>query len=327
MAVVIKLQDLAHVIAVAESRNFTRAAETVNVSQPALSSKVKKLELTLGVDIFHRGPSEVTLTDFGQELVVKAREIVALARSIEDMAQAKKQMDAKPVRLGITPTLAPYLTRYFRDMMSQLYPEIAIIVVEEAPAALARMVETKAVDVALVARKSHRSLSEGMAVPLDFTSLWFEPVFLAVRQGHPLTRTGGIFARDVPAHQLIRFETSFGYDLEKDLPPSPSDLAERVGIDVRTARFETVCRHVAQSDACTMVNAIAANQFRADGFGLDFVPFDDAGNLRELGAISRPGCPRREIVVAMRDYIQASPPAGTIVPGEATLPNVMAPSG
>ncbi len=147
---------------------------------------------------------------------------------------------------------------------------------------------------------------------MEFTSLWLEPVYLAVRKGHSLLQRGSIWAHQVPAEQFLRFEISFGYELENDLPTPVEDVAERTGIDVKTARFETVCRHVAESDACTMVNAIAAEQFRRDGFGLEFIPFNDEGSVRELGALTRPEYPYPETLTGLRDGVCKSPPKGTV---------------
>ena len=306
------LRDLVYVVAVAEYRNFTRAAEAVNVSQPALSNQIKKLEAELGVDIFARRKNDIGLTDFGTRMVAAARQINDLARSITEMADTYRDVDALPFRLGMTPTLAAYLSRYFLDMIAELYPEMRLIIVEEYPVDLARMVEEHEIDTALIARKSHGAIfKQGTRRSLEFTPLWLEPLFLGVREGHELCQRESILARDVPADLLIRFDISFGYDLEKDLPASDPESAAISGIDVRSARFETVCRHVAQSEACTIINAIAAIQFRRNNMGLAFVPFEDAGNLRELGAITRPEYHRQSVVDAMQRYVQGSPPPGT----------------
>ncbi|WP_298914286.1 LysR family transcriptional regulator [uncultured Roseobacter sp.] len=315
------LRDLMYVIAVADHRNFTRAAEIVNVSQPALSNQIKKLEAELGLDIFKRGNRDVHLTEFGSEFLAAARQINGLVERIDDVAQQHRNVDTMPLRLGMTPTLAAYLSRYFRDMFAHLYPDMRVIIVEEYPAQLAHMVESKAIDVAFIARKSHTTLYEASKKPMDFASLWLEPLYLGVRKGHFLSKHSSIWAHEVPADLLVRFDTSFGYDLEKDLPQPSTDVTELVGIDVRTARFETVCRHVAESDACTMINAIAAMQFRSDNFGLDFIPFNDEGNIRELGAITRPEYPRTAVIDAMRSHIQEAPPPGTVAsqPKEGAL--------
>lgn len=306
------LRDLQYVLAVAEHQNFTRASQAVAVSQPALSNQIKKLEAELGVPIFERGKDGVHLTGFGQDLIDHAAQILEIVDNIGDLARKHRTTELPPIRLGMTPTLAAYLSLYFRDLFSQAVPDRKIIIVEEYPVALSKMVEDRSVDMAFIARKSFDQIYRGSTRPMDFTSLWLEPLYLGVRSGHPLSRKSSIWAHEVPADQLIRFPISFGYDLERDLPEPSDSVAEDTGIDVTTARFETVCRYVAQSDACTMVNAIAAEQFKRDGFGLSFLPFDDKGNMRELGALTRPQYPNPEIIEAISRHIYQTPPRGTV---------------
>lgn len=313
------LRDLQYVLAVAEYQNFTRASQAVAVSQPALSNQIKKLEAELGVPIFERGKDGVCLTEFGRELITHAGQIVEIVDTIGDLAQRYQTTDLPPVRLGMTPTLAAYLSSYFRDMFAQAATDRKIVFVEEYPVALAKMVEDRSVDMAFIARKSFDHIYRNSKRPMDFTSLWLEPLYLGVRSGHPLSRKTSIWAHEVPAAQLIRFPISFGYDLERDLPEPSDAVAEATGIDVKTARFETVCRYVAQSDACTMVNAIAAEQFKRDGFGLSFIPFDDRGNMRELGVITRPQYPNAEIIEAMVAHICNAPPNGTVASRNADI--------
>lgn len=306
------LRDLIYVLAVAQHRNFTRAAQVAAVSQPALSNQIKKLEAELGLAIFERGKNDVSLTAFGEEFVLKARDIAGLVDGIGDLARKHRAAEDVPLRLGMTPTLAAYLSRYFSDLFSQAFPTVRLIIVEEYPVRLSEMVEEKSVDMAFIARKSFDTIYEGSRHPMDFTSLWLEPLYLGVRKGHPLAEKKSIWAHEVPGDTLIRFDTSFGYALESKLPKAAANAADVTGIEVRSARFETVCRHVAQSDACTMINAIAAEQFKRDGFGLDFIPFDDEGNMRELGVLTRPGFPRPEIITVMRDHVMDAPPLGTV---------------
>ena len=306
------LRDLQYVIAVAEHRNFTRAAESVAVSQPALSNQIKKLEAEFGSPLFQRAQGSVELTPFGRELIGTAKQVIELVDNMRDIARKHLTLENQPLRLGMTPTLAGYLSLYMRELFETIVEYRKVIVVEEYPVALAKMVEERAVDMAFIARKSFDKIYEDNKRPPNFTSLWLEPLFLAVRAGHPLATKSSIWAHQVPADQLIRFSISFGYDLEHDLPEPSESAAESTGIDVKNARFETVCRYVAQSDACTIVNAIAAEQFKSDGFGLSFIPFDDDGNMRELGVLTRAQYPNPEIITALQAGIRNDAPAGTI---------------
>lgn len=307
------LRDLTYIVAVADHRNFTHAAKSLNVSQPALSSQIKKIEREFGLEIFERRKDGVFLSPFGANVVEAARQVNALIEGIHNAAQSFREVDATPLRLGMTPTLTAYLSRYFIEMIAELFPGMQLIVVEEKPAELAQLVESQQIDVALLAQMSHRRIfGEQGHKRMKFTPLWLEPLYLGVREGHWLAEEQGITARGVPAELLIRFDIPFGYDLEADLPQPDPKAAETVGIDVRTARFETVCRYVGQSDACTIINAIAANQFKRDKLGLALLPFTDPGNLRELGVISRPNYSRMQVVDRIQQFIQAMPPPGTV---------------
>jgi len=307
------LRDLEYVVAVADHQNFTKAAQAIHVSQPALSSQIRKLERDLGSDLFERRRGSVQLTEFGAKIVALSREINALAAKIGETAAQYRQIDATPFRLGTTPTLAAYMSRYTLEMFRVLFPGLRLIIVEEKPIELARLVETQQLDCAFISRLSHEIIFGTDPVrALEFFPVWLEPLFLGVRSGHWLSEAPEIAAQDVPRELLLRFDVPFGYALEADLPDPDPQAAERVGIAVRSARFDTVCRHVAQSNACTIINAIAAIQFKRDKLGLAFVPFVDGGNLRELGIISRPNYSRALVIEKVQAYIQATPPPGTI---------------
>ena len=109
-------RDLQYVIAVAEHGTFTHAARAVAVSQPALSNQIKKLELSLGVPIFERGKDGVHLTAFGEDLLVRAKQIEGLVQDVHLLTKRHKNRTATKLRLGITPTLAGYLAQYFRSL-------------------------------------------------------------------------------------------------------------------------------------------------------------------------------------------------------------------
>lgn len=126
------IRDLKYVVAVAEHRNFTRAAEALNVSQPALSSQIKKLERDFGVDIFERRKDGVHLSAFGSKLAKAARHVSSIVDDIEETAQHFRQIDAIPLRLGMPVglfvntgerTALSYLTAPLRDRLRRTFIE------------------------------------------------------------------------------------------------------------------------------------------------------------------------------------------------------------
>ncbi|MFN4058760.1 MAG: hydrogen peroxide-inducible genes activator [Roseinatronobacter sp.] len=103
----ITLRQLAYFRALAQARNFGRAAELVNVSQPALSMQIRELEAVLGVDLVERLPRDVRLTRAGRDVLARAERILAEAAELE--SQARRQGLTGALTLGMIPTIAPYL--------------------------------------------------------------------------------------------------------------------------------------------------------------------------------------------------------------------------
>ena len=297
------LRDLEYVLAIAQHGQFSQAAAVCNVSQPALSNQIKKLEGELGAELFLRLSGRVQLTECGLRVVEIAQRMVDDAQLIKDTATQFRDPEAIPFKIGMTPTLAPYLTEYFETLFRTVFPAMSVVMVEELPQTMMAMVADHKLDTALIARSNFDS-------DLDFTPVWTEPLFLAMREDNPLSAAPVIAAEDVPVRDLIRLPHSFGYALEARLPVP--DQAARAGkpFDVTALRFESVCRHVSQSDDCTIVSALAAEQFKRDLWPMRFVPFAGPGNLRELGAVTRPNCPRKVLLHKISAYIQHTPPVG-----------------
>ena len=307
------LRDLEYVLAVARQGKFSQAAAVCNVSQPALSNQIKKLEQELGVDLFLRLSGEVRLTEYGQRVADIAERILSDAQRIKDTATQFRDPEAIPFKIGMTPTLAPYLTQYFANLFKTIFPNMTVIMIEDLPDNMLQMVEDHQLDAALVAETNHKG-------DLDFTSIWSEPLFLAMRDQHPLSTLSSITPEDVPAHDFIRLPYPFGYALESRLPSPNATHRASKKFDLSALRFETVCRHVCYSDDCTIVSALAAEQFKQDQWPLHFVPFEGPGNLRNLGAATRPRCPRRSILDKIGRYINDAPPRG-VVPTYRTEPS------
>ncbi|MBO9412436.1 MULTISPECIES: LysR substrate-binding domain-containing protein [unclassified Ruegeria] len=296
-------RDLEYVLAIAKYGQFSQAAAACNVSQPAMSNQVKKLEQELGAELFLRLNNEVRPTLCGVQVLRIAERILNDAQKIRDTATQFRDPEAVPYTIGMTPTLAPYLTQYFSDLFSALFPKMRVTMIEDLPQNMLRMVEDHTLDLALVAKINNTET-------LEFTSIWSEPLFLAVREGHPLCTLPSIAPEDVPRHDFIRLPHSFGYELENRLPKiDPVNRASK-RFDLTALRFETICRHICYSDDCTIVSALAAEQFKRDRWPLCFIPFDAPGNLRDLGAATRPGCPRRPLLDRIGAFILEQPPVG-----------------
>ena len=124
------ITQLHYVLAVAEHRNFTLAAEKCFVTQPTLSMQIQKIEDELGVLIFDRSKKPIQLTDIGQKIVHQAKNIVNEADRIQDIVDQQKGFVGGEFRLGIIPTIMPTLLPMFLTNFIKKYPKVQLIIEE-----------------------------------------------------------------------------------------------------------------------------------------------------------------------------------------------------
>ena len=124
------LQQLEYILAVARYGHFGRAAEACNVTQPTLSAMIGKLEEEIGAKLFDRNRQPICPTPVGERVVQQAREVLEQADSIKDIVLEEKQSLGGVFRVGILPTIAPYLLPRFFPQMMKKYPTLDIRVRE-----------------------------------------------------------------------------------------------------------------------------------------------------------------------------------------------------
>src|ERR1700712_2211680 len=125
------LRDLQYLVAVADHRHFRRAAEACFVSQPTLSVQLKKLETELGVELVERSPGHVMLTEVGRQVVERARIMLREADNIADIARRTIDPESASLRIGLFPTLAPYLLPHVVPSVHTNFPHLELLLVEE----------------------------------------------------------------------------------------------------------------------------------------------------------------------------------------------------
>lgn len=125
------LRDLKYLVALADHKHFGRAATACFVSQPTLSTQIKKLEDELGVPLVERAPRKVMLTPAGREAAMRARGIVAEVEQMKEAARRSQDPEAGTVRLGIFPTLAPYLLPHVVPRIRERFPRLELLLIEE----------------------------------------------------------------------------------------------------------------------------------------------------------------------------------------------------
>ena len=157
----ITLRQLRYFDALARHRHFGRAAEACSVSQPALSMQIKELEEALGGLLLERSARQVALTRFGEELEQRARDILRSVDELGDFARASQEQLAGRLRIGMIPTIAPYLLPKVIENLARMHPELDIHVRETLTPKLIRELAEGRLDTAIVALPvSEPSLAE-----------------------------------------------------------------------------------------------------------------------------------------------------------------------
>lgn len=145
------LRQLRYFEALARHGHFGRAADTCAISQPALSMQIKELEETLGTELFERGARQVRLTSFGEEFALRVRDIMRSVDELEDLARASRDRLVGRLRLGVIPTIAPYLLPTFIGQLTRTNPDLDIHVRETVTPKLLHELAEGRLDTAIVA--------------------------------------------------------------------------------------------------------------------------------------------------------------------------------
>ena len=146
-----EVHQLRYFCAVAETGNFTRAAEREQVAQPSLSQQIMKLEEELGVRLFDRLGRSVRLTDVGQVFLKRARTVLGELRAAREEVAERQSTVSGPICVGVIPTIAPYFLPSRLALFSRKYPQVSITVVEDVTVRLMDRLRAGLIDIAVIA--------------------------------------------------------------------------------------------------------------------------------------------------------------------------------
>ncbi|MCO8029641.1 hydrogen peroxide-inducible genes activator [Brevundimonas diminuta] len=278
MSVLPTLRQLQYLKLLAEHGSFSRAAEAAHVSQPALSSGVQELERVLGAAVVERTRGAVILTAVGAEAVRRAEDVLARAEDLVEAAQNAGKPLSGRFRLGIIPTVAPFLLPRTLPGLKTLYPGLRLFIREDLTPRLIAGLKAGQLDAAVIALPYD-------APGIDHAHIGDDEILAAAPVGHPLAGAGPIPEGMLKADDLILLED--GHCLRDQA------LA---AVNIETPRGEDV---FAATSLHTLVQMVSS------GLGVSFLPqmAVKAGLADSPGVVVRPiseDAPRREIVVAWR---------------------------
>ena len=184
------LRQMQYLVAVADLGGFRKAADACGVAQPSMSAQIAQVEQALGVQIFERGPRGVRVTAAGAAIIDRARAALLAARDLADTARLHSDPLNGTVRIGVIPTVCPYLLPEVAPSLRRRLPDLHVIWSEDKTQALAGQVEGAMLDGAIVA------LDDRVA-GFDHELIGEDPFVLAAAPGHRLAKRHGPASPDV----------------------------------------------------------------------------------------------------------------------------------
>ena len=190
------ITQLQYVLAVAEHKNFTLAAEKCFVTQPTLSMQIQKIEEELSIQIFDRTKKPIQLTDIGQKIVNQAKNIVIEADRIKDIVEQQKGFIGGEFRLGIIPTIMPTLLPMFLNNFIKKYPKVKLIIEELNTDEIIVKLKNGHLDAAIASTPL-------MEEKLKEIVLYFEPFVAYIPENHKIAHKGEIEISDLNIEEIL----------------------------------------------------------------------------------------------------------------------------
>ena len=298
------LRDLKYLLALADHKHFGRAAAASFVSQPTLSTQIRKLEEELGVSLVERAPRRVMLTPIGRDIAERARRVIAEVDQMAEVARRSQDPEAGTVRLGLFPTLAPYLLPHVLPDLRKRFPRLELLLVEEKTDQILARLRDGRLDAGILALPLHDE-------QLHVEPLFDEPFLLAVPRGHAMAGQESLELDQLDDQHLLLLEE--GHCLRDQA----LDVCRMSGADerdgFRATSLETLRQMVASGVGITLLPVLAVQPPVPLSPDIALLPFEGQPPHRRIAMVWRKSS-------AMDAFLQQLAEAFRQVPAELLQP-------
>jgi len=285
----ITLTQLTYITAVSQTRNFGRAAKACFVSQPTLSMQIQKLEEDLGVTLFDRSKKPVQPTALGQKIIEQAQRVLLESSRIEEIIKEEKGEISGEFRLGIIPTLSPYLLPLFLENFTTNYPAVNLIVEELQTKKIIKMLKEDKIDAGiLVTPLNHQGIVEW--------PLFNDPFLAYLSPKHPLLSLPKVSDKDLSLDDiwLLNEGHCFREQAIEICKRVKGKSSKNKNLIFESGNLETLKRLVDQKFGYTLLPSLAISGM-------------SAGEQKKKVRFFKSPVPTREVsVVYSRSYLKKS---------------------
>jgi len=289
---------LQYFVKLAELRHFSKAADACFVSQPTLSTQIRKLEEELGVSLVERAPRKVMLTPVGEDIAHRARHILRDIDHLKTAARLSKDPATGVLKLGIFPTLAPYLLPHVIPGIRRRYPDLRLQLAEEKTDDILKQLDQGRMDAGILALPVD-------ANGLDMEILFEEPFVMGIPASHPLSDKQSISLGDLEGEELLLLEE--GHCLRQHA----LDVCELAGaherMDFHATSMETLRQMVATNAGVTLMPVLSVKPPIPATENIVLRPFEAPVPSRTLALVWRTSSPLVEFLHELADSLKVRP--------------------
>jgi LysR family transcriptional regulator, hydrogen peroxide-inducible genes activator len=278
------IRQLEYLVAVAETLHFRKAAQNCSVTQPALSAQIQQLEQLLGIQLFERNRRRVLLTSAGREAVAHARRVLDQVDGLADSARAATEPLTGDLRMGVIPTVAPYLLPRVLPGLRETRPKLRLFLREEFTNVLVERLNAGELDVLMLA----------LPVSGDFDSqlLFHDDFWLALPDEHELLDHKAVTEEDLRDQEVLLLED--GHCLRDQALAICGRSGASESMRVRATSLGTLSQMVSGGLGLTLLPELAIGVEAREGSGVRVRPFAEPVPHRQIGLVWRKGSSRAE---------------------------------
>jgi len=285
------LRDLRYLVAVAEHKHFGRAAQACFISQPTLSTQLKKLEQTLGVTLIERNNRQVMVTPAGEQVVEQAQKVLREVNTLTTMAEQFRDPLGGDFRLGVIPTVAPYLLPKILGPIRKSFPNLRLQLTEAQTAQIARMLKQGDLDAVLLALPLGEENIEEQA-------LFDEPFLFAASKQHPKAGRQSVTLKDLEEEEVLLLED--GHCLRDQALDVCNAHRAVENTNFRATSIETLRQMVAANAGITLMPELAVQK----GGNVRYLPFRGKSPHRVIGLCWRATSTRAPLLKALAQVLK-----------------------
>jgi LysR family hydrogen peroxide-inducible transcriptional activator len=279
----LSIRQLQYIVAVADTLGFHKAAERCHVSQPTLSAQVQQLESVLGLAIFERNRRGVLLTPAGEDVVARARRVLLEVDDLLANATRARDPFTGTFRVGVIPTIAPYLLPEVTPAVAAAYPTLRLVFREDKTADVVRAIEQGELDAGVVALEAELGTTAHAVVMRD-------AFVVALPPGHPLEKKKRIAMSDLEGHSVLLLDEGHCFRAQALSLCAKARVREA---DFRATSLATLAQMVSSGAGVTLLPSMAVPVENRRG-QLVIRPFVPPAPSRTIALVFRPRSPFAE---------------------------------